>query len=61
MGVGVKIKMRWGKRVRLDGVFPSGTLGGSASFVENIKQKEEHGRREIDLAMLCELFPPSSN
>lgn len=50
--MGVKIKMRWGKRVSLGGVFPSGTLGGLVPFIENIKQKEEHGRREIDLAML---------
>lgn len=38
--------MRWGKEVRLGGVFPSGTRGGLVSFTENIKQKEERGREK---------------
>lgn len=44
--------MRWGKGVRLGGVFPSGTRGGLVSFIENMKQRKEEERREIDLAIL---------
>lgn len=44
--------MRWGKGVRLGAVLLVEQGGGLVSFIENIKQKKEGRRREIDLAIL---------
>jgi hypothetical protein len=35
-----------GEGETLGGVFPTGTRGGLVSFIENIEQKEERGRKK---------------